>query len=198
NVKLTVLQGSCEEGLAFIKSLDPEVPKTIVWLSFSTNDLTREESSRLLVSYRNAPDIGDALLIEVQADAGTLQISSMFRVNHDNFGLSQTNILLKQDVFDRNAFEYKETYSKEEKRHEAFYKVRKAHRLTYQDPETGTETTMDLAKDELIHAGYTYTWPPNEMKQLFEKTGLTRVEQWTANDPWMVGYNLYLVRKTTD
>ncbi|KAG0002503.1 hypothetical protein BGZ65_002585 [Modicella reniformis] len=150
NVKATVLQGSIEKGLAFIKSLDPEVPKTIVWLSFSTSGHTREEIRRLLASYHNALDSGDAWLIG-------------FR----------TNV----------SMQFHKTYNKEERRHEASYKVKKAHRLTYTDPGTGRESTVDLA---------------DEMERLFGKTELTKVKHWAGSFWGVQCYDLYLVSKTTD
>ncbi|KAF9980935.1 hypothetical protein BGZ65_004504 [Modicella reniformis] len=195
NVKTTVLHGSIEEGLAFIRSLEPEVPKTIAWLSLSTSGHTREEIRRLLASYHNALHSGDAWLIGFRTEVPT-QENRMYK--QDNMELDRVNQLLEQPLFDFDAFEYHETYNKEEERHEASYKVKNAHQLT--DPGTGRETTVDLAKDELIHAKLTYVWSPYEMERLFEKTELIKVEHWTGKNPWSESrcYDLHLVSKTTE
>ncbi|KAF9274588.1 hypothetical protein BGZ68_000522 [Mortierella alpina] len=210
NVKTAGLWGTYDEGLAFVSSFGPEVPKTLLWLGSSIGNLNREEAKDFIASYRKTLNVGDNWLIGIDRrnDAQEITvayndpkgITREFVMN----GLSHINVILGQDFIDREKFQYFAEYNVEAGRHEAYYQVKETHELVYRVPNTAgdknhikgrdeDEIRIQLQKDELINVEYSYKWSPVETAALFEQTEMTKVGQWTSASN---RYDLHLVRKT--
>ncbi|KAI8602853.1 hypothetical protein EDD21DRAFT_303143 [Dissophora ornata] len=202
NVKTAGLWGTYDEGLAFVSSLGPEVPKTLLWLGSSIGNLDREEAKDFISSYRKTLNVGDNWLIGIDrrndAHDITLAYNDPRGVTRDFImnGLDHINVLLKQDFIDRNNFRYFARYNVEVGRHEAYYQAKESHELTYRPPtpDNGQEVIrVRLEKDEIINVEYSYKWSLRESMDLFEQTEMTKTGQWTSNSN---RYDLHLVRKT--
>ncbi|KAG9321683.1 hypothetical protein KVV02_002151 [Mortierella alpina] len=207
NVKTAGLWGTYDEGLAFVSSFGPDVPKTLLWLGSSIGNLNREEAKDFIASYRKTLNVGDNWLIGIDRrnDAQEITvayndpkgITSEFVMN----GLSHINVILGQDFIDREKFQYFAQYNVEAGRHEAYYQVKETHELVYRVPDTEgdnnhikgrDEIRIQLHKDELINVEYSYKWSPMETLSLFEQAEMTKVGQWTSESN---RYDLHLVRK---
>ncbi|KAF9109697.1 hypothetical protein BGX27_007303 [Mortierella sp. AM989] len=201
NVKTAGLWGTYDQGLAFVSSFGPEVPKTLLWLGSSIGNLTRQEAKDFISSYRKTLNVGDNWIIGIDRrnDAQDITIAyndpkgvtREFIMN----GLDHINVILGQDFIDREKFRYFAQYNVELGRHEAYYQVKESHELVYKDPssETENEVRIKLEKDELINVEYSYKWSLEESTQLFETTEMTKLGQYTSASN---RYDLHLVRKT--
>ncbi|KAF9352300.1 hypothetical protein BGX26_009854 [Mortierella sp. AD094] len=200
NVKTAGLWGTYDQGLAFVSSLGPEVPKTLLWLGSSIGNLTRQEAKDFISSYRKTLNVGDNWIIGIDRrnDAQDITIAyndpkgvtREFIMN----GLDHINVILGQDFIDREKFHYFAQYNVKLGRHEAYYQVKESHELVYRDPssETENEVRIKLEKDELINVEYSYKWSLEESTQLFEQTEMTRLGQYTSASG---RYDLHLARK---
>ncbi|KAG0347982.1 hypothetical protein BG005_011787 [Podila minutissima] len=199
NVKTAGLWGTYDEGLAFVSSFGPEVPKTLLWLGSSIGNLTRTEALDFITSYRKTLNMGDNWLIGIDRRNDAQEITVAYNdpqgVTREFVmnGLDHINVILAQPFIDRSKFEYFARYNVEEGRHEAYYKVMESHQLVYQDPKTMEETIISLTKDELINVEYSYKWSPAETTKLFDDSEMTKVGQWTSPSS---RYDLHLVRKS--
>ncbi|KAF9439307.1 hypothetical protein BGZ76_003837 [Entomortierella beljakovae] len=201
NVKTAGLWGTYDQGLEFVNSFGPDVPKTLLWLGSSIGNLTREEALSFISSYRKTLNVGDNWLIGIDRrnDAQDITIAyndpkgvtREFIMN----GLDHINVILGQDFIDRENFRYFARYNVEEGRHEAYYQVKNSHELAYKIPssETGEEIRIKLEKDELINVEYSYKWSLEETTRLFEQTEMTKLGQYTSSSN---RYDLHIVRKT--
>ncbi|KAG0082709.1 hypothetical protein BGZ92_011471, partial [Podila epicladia] len=186
NVKTAGLWGTYDEGLAFVNSFGPEVPKTLLWLGSSIGNLTRTEALDFITSYRKTLNMGDNWLIGIDRRNDAQEITVAYNdpqgVTREFVmnGLDHINVILAQPFIDRSKFEYFARYNVEEGRHEAYYKVMESHQLVYRDPKTAEETVISLTKDELINVEYSYKWSPAETTKLFEDSEMTKVGQWTS------------------
>ncbi|KAF9184876.1 hypothetical protein BGZ50_003413 [Haplosporangium sp. Z 11] len=201
NVKTAGLWGTYDEGLAFVSSFGPDVPKTLLWLGSSIGNLTREEAKEFMTSYRKTLNVGDNWLIGVDrrndADEITLAYNDSKGVTREFImnGLDHINVILGQDFIDREKFCYFARYNVDVGRHEAYYKVKETHELVYRAPtalDNEDEIRIQLKKDELINVEYSYKWSLIETAELFETTKMTKIGQWTSSSN---RYDLHLVRK---
>ncbi|KAG0353309.1 histidine-specific methyltransferase [Gamsiella multidivaricata] len=201
NIKIVGLWGTYDQGIAFVSSIGPEIPKTLLWLGSSIGSYTREDAAHLLVSYRQSLNKGDNWLIGIDRRNDPQEITLAYNdskgVTREFIlnGLDHANVLLGQQVLDRDNFGYYGRYNEEEGRHEAYYKVKKPHQMKYRNPATGQEIVVDMAEDELINMEYSYKWSPQETAQLFQQTRLMPIGQWTSSSK---RYDLHLVSKMTD
>ncbi|KAF9956983.1 hypothetical protein BGZ72_002306 [Mortierella alpina] len=209
NVKTAGLWGTYDEGLAFVSSFGPEVPKTLLWLGSSIGNLNREEAEDFIASYRKTLNVGDNWLIGIDRRNDAQEITVAYNdpkgVTREFVmnGLSHINVILGQDFIDREKFQYFAQYNVEAGRHEAYYQVKETHELVYRVQNTEGDNHMkgrdedeiriQLQKDELINVEYSYKWSPVETAALFEQTEMTKVGQWTSASN---RYDLHLVRKT--
>ncbi|KAF9426949.1 hypothetical protein BGZ94_005742 [Podila epigama] len=199
NVKTAGLWGTYDEGLAFVQSFGPDVPKTLLWLGSSIGNLSRSEAHDFLVSYRKTLNVGDNWLIGIDRRNDPRDITIAYNdpkgVTREFImnGLDHVNTILGQPFVDRANFEYYGKYNVEEGRHEAYYKVKEDHQLVYRHPETMTKTIVNVAKGELINVEYSHKWSPEETAKLLDDTELTKVGQWTSPSG---RYDLHLVRKS--
>ncbi|CAO3574350.1 unnamed protein product [Mortierella alpina] len=205
NVKTAGLWGTYDEGLAFVSSFGPEVPKTLLWLGSSIGNLNREEAKDFIASYRKTLNVGDNWLIGVDRRNDAQEITVAYNdpkgITRDFVmnGLSHINVILGQDFIDREKFRYFAQYNVEAGRHEAYYQVKESHELVYRVSDNHTtgrdedEIRIQLHKDELINVEYSYKWSPVETAALFAQTQMTKVGQWTSASN---RYDLHLVRKT--
>ncbi|KAI1315189.1 hypothetical protein EDD11_001126 [Mortierella claussenii] len=198
NIEIAGLWGTYDEGVAFMRSLGQDVPKTLLWLGSSIGSLDREDAKQMLISYRRNLNKGDNWLIGIDRRNNPEEIVVAYNdpkgVTREFImnGLDHANALLGQQCFDRTKFEYFARYNNDLGRHEAYYKVKESHQWRYKDPESKEETVVGLARDELINMEYSYKWSPEETAQLFKETLLEKVCQWTSASS---RYDLHLVRK---
>lgn len=197
--------------MAFVKSLDPRIHKTIVWLGSSISNFSREDARRLLVSYKEALNVRDKLVVGIATrnDAEDIRLGAqeIMSENEVRFSrwirfedrlvptmevLDRVNKLLKQDVLNQADFDCYSRYNWKEGRREDFVQAKKAFQFMYEDPKTLQQTVVDLAKDELIHIKHTYMWSPEETLQLFEQIGLERMFEWSSENK---RYVLYLEQR---
>ncbi|KAF9966062.1 hypothetical protein BGZ70_003399 [Mortierella alpina] len=205
NVKTAGLWGTYDEGLAFVSSFGPEVPKTLLWLGSSIGNLNRVEAKDFIASYRKTLNVGDNWLIGIDRRNDAQEITVAYNdpkgITRDFVmnGLTHINVILGQDFIDREKFQYFAQYNVEAGRHEAYYQVKETHELVYRVSDNHTkgreedEIRIQLQKDELINVEYSYKWSPVETASLFEQTEMTKVGQWTSASN---RYDLHLVRKT--
>ncbi|KAI1314339.1 hypothetical protein EDD11_002280 [Mortierella claussenii] len=214
NVKTAGLWGTYDEGLAFVSSFGPEVPKTLVWLGSSIGNLTREEARSFITSYRKTLNVGDNWIIGIDRRNDAQEITVAYNdprgVTREFImnGLDHINVLLKQDFIDRDKFHYFAQYNVELGRHEAYYQVKESHELVYRHPSPtqsplpptgdgeGDEegvVRIQLQKDETINVEYSYKWSLSESTELFEQTQMTKMAQFTSPSNRC---DLHLVRKT--
>ncbi|KAG0241493.1 hypothetical protein B0O80DRAFT_443506 [Mortierella sp. GBAus27b] len=201
NVKTAGLWGTYDQGLAFVNSFGPDVPKTLLWLGSSIGNINRDEAKEFMASYRKTLNVGDNWLIGIDRRNDPRDITIAYNdpkgVTREFImnGLDHINTILGQDFIDRTKFRYFARYNEEIGRHEAYYQVTEAHELVYRDPTSADqqEIRVQMAKDELINVEFSYKWSLAESTELFDDTEFTRIEQWTSDSN---RYDLHLVRKT--
>ncbi|KAG0209502.1 hypothetical protein BGX28_010275 [Mortierella sp. GBA30] len=209
NVKTAGLWGTYDEGLAFVSSFGPEVPKTLLWLGSSIGNLNREEAKAFIASYRKTLNVGDNWLIGIDRRNDAQEITVAYNdpkgVTREFImnGLDHINVILDQDFINRDKFRYFARYNVELGRHEAYYQVKETHELVYKalkaeghsegKGEGYKEIRIQLQKDELINVEYSYKWSLLESTELFEQTEMTKIGQWTSASN---RYDLHLIRKT--
>ncbi|KAG0268613.1 hypothetical protein DFQ27_006251 [Actinomortierella ambigua] len=198
NVTTAGLWGTYDEGLKFLDSFPNEIPKTILWLGSSVGNLHRDEARDFLTSYHGMLNVGDTFLVGVDRRNDPKEITVAYNdskgVTREFVmnGLDHINVILGQSFIDRANFEYFARYNEVAGRHEAYYRVRQAHQLTYLCSKSGEKTVIDLAEGELINVEYSYKWSLEESAQLFDDASFTRIGQYTSTSR---RYDLHMLRK---
>ncbi|KAG0240697.1 hypothetical protein BGW41_006694 [Actinomortierella wolfii] len=198
NVTTAGLWGTYDEGLKFLDSFSADTPKTILWLGSSIGNLHRDEALSFLSSYHDMLNVGDNFLIGIDRRNDPKEITIAYNdpkgVTREFImnGLDHINVILGQSFIDRSKFEYFARYNDVDGRHEAYYRVKQAHQLTYNCPKSGETKIIDLTEGELINVEYSYKWSLEESTQLFDKSRFTRIGQYTSDSQ---RYDLHMLRK---
>lgn len=170
-------------------------PFHLLFLGSSLGNFGRGEDAAFLRSLPLEPGSGNTLLLGLDHanDPKTIELAY-----NDSKGITRDFIMngLKvagrtlgdESLFDEDKWEYVGSYSKELRRHEAFYKSRVEQKVV--DPSSGQE--FAFLPDELIQIEVSHKYSDEDAYKLFAESNLRPVNRWTDSAS---RYSLWLLER---
>ncbi|KAJ7069428.1 DUF323 domain-containing protein [Mycena amicta] len=170
-------------------------PLHLMFLGSSLGNFARKDAADFLRSLPLRPGSGDTLLIGMDHDNGKALIEEAY---NDPQGYTTKFIMngLKaagkalgdEALFDEENWEYINNYDIVHRRHEAFFKAKRAHTVVV----PSTKESISFLKDEEVKIEESFKFSESDAYTLFAESGLRSIQRWTDSAG---RYSLWLLER---
>ncbi|KAJ7149046.1 hypothetical protein C8R43DRAFT_1193699 [Mycena crocata] len=195
------MSGSSGSGSSDAATSPPSTPDDIsppmhlMFLGSSLGNFSRADGADFLRSLPLRPGSGDTLLIGMDHDNGKAMIEAAY---HDHRGYTKKFIMngLKcagkalgdENLFDEENWEYVNNYDVADRRHQAFFKVKRSHTVIV----PSTQEKISFVQDEKVKIEESFKFSEVDAYTLFTEGGLRPIQRWTDSTS---RYSLWLLER---
>ncbi|KAF8463071.1 histidine-specific methyltransferase [Kalaharituber pfeilii] len=201
NVTCLGLHGTYDDGLEWLSSnpVTKGKKKCILWLGSSIGNFDRDDAAAFLRNITDtAMNVGDMMLVGIDGCKKEDKVWTAYNDPHgvtrefELNGLKHANIMLGEEVFREEDWDYVGIWNKQEGRHEAYFVALKDVQIDAAKLGRADAGIVKIKKGERVKIERSYKFDKDEVRQIWEGAGLVEAAKWGCETG---DYNLHLAYK---